>query len=130
MLAVYDKQTRSVCIDDPAMQTSAPNSEGKRTARCFDMLDMEDIDEIFALDEQNRMTEDDIRAAREAELRAESSRIGGVDYWERDPRSHKWTYHVIVPRKAMIHPSKTPGSIGEPPRPMEVEFSSRIPCAI
>ena len=59
---------------------------------------MEDTDEIFALDEQNRMTEDDIRAAREAELRAESSHGGGVDYWAHDPRSHEWTYHVVVPR--------------------------------
>eukprot|EP00439_Symbiodinium_sp_Y106_P068361 s213_g11.t1 len=118
MLAVYDKQTRSVCIDDPAMQTSAPKESERLDAS--DMLDMEDIVEILALDEQHWMTEDDIRAAREAELRAESSHGGGVDYWEHDLKSHRWTYHVVVPRKAMVRPSKTPGSIGEPPDPWKL----------
>ena len=102
------------------------------------MLDMEDTDEIFALDEQNRMTEDDIRAAREAELRAESSHGGGVDYWAHDPRSHEWTYHVVVPRKAMVHPSKTPGSLGEPPDPWKlssirvshVQYKDKTPVTI
>ena len=78
MLAVYDKQTRSICVNDPAMQVSAPKESERLDAS--DMLDMEDLDEIFALDEQNRMTDDDIRAAREAELRAESSHGGGADY--------------------------------------------------
>ena len=77
MLAVYDKQTRSVCISDPAMQTSVPKESERLDAS--DMLDLEDVDEIFALDEQHRMTDDEIRAAREAELRAESSHGGGVD---------------------------------------------------
>ena len=84
------------------------------------MLDLEDIDEIFALDEQKRMSDDEIRIAREAALRAESSRGGGADYWEHDPAKHTWTYHVIVPRKAMVHPSKTPGSLGAPPDPWKL----------
>ncbi|CAE7248022.1 JNK [Symbiodinium sp. CCMP2592] len=118
MLAVYDKQTRSMCINDPAMQSCAPQSSERLDAS--DMLELEDIDEIFALDEPTRMTEEDVRRAREAELRAESSHGGGVDYWEYDPSSHKWTYHVVVPRKAMIHPSKTPGSLGESPDPWKL----------
>ncbi|CAE6971381.1 unnamed protein product, partial [Symbiodinium sp. CCMP2592] len=118
MLAVYDKQTRSMCINDPAMKSCAPQSSERLDAS--DMLELEDIDEIFALDEPTRMTEEDVRRAREAELRAESSHGGGVDYWDYDPSSHKWTYHVVVPRKAMIHPSKTPGSIGESPDPWKL----------
>ena len=115
MMAVYDKQTRSVCINDLAMQASAPKQSEKLDAS--DMLDLEDLDEIFALDEQSRMTDEDIRLARKAELRAESSHGGGVDYWEYDPGTRKCTYHVFVPRKAMVHPSKTLGSIGDPPDP-------------
>ena len=53
MLAVCDKQTRSICVNDPAMQVSAPKESERLDAS--DMLDMEDLDEIFALDEQNRM---------------------------------------------------------------------------
>ena len=115
MLAAYDKQTRSVCINDPAMQVSVPKESERLDAS--DMLDMEDLDEIFALDEQHRMTDDDVRAAK---LRAESSHGGGADYWEYDPGSHKWTYHVVVPRKAMVHPSKTPGCLGDPPDPWKL----------
>ncbi|CAE7775556.1 JNK [Symbiodinium sp. CCMP2592] len=87
MLAVYDKQTRSMCINDPAMQSCAPQSSERLDAS--DMLELEDIDEIFALDEPTRMTEEDVRRAREAELRAESSHGGGVDYWEYDPSNSR-----------------------------------------
>ncbi|CAE7251308.1 JNK [Symbiodinium sp. CCMP2592] len=118
MLAVYDKQTRSMCINDPAMQSAAPQPSERLDAS--DMIDLEDIDEIFALDESRRMTDEDIRQSREAELRAESSHGGGVDYWEYDPSAHRWTYHVVVPRKAMVHPSKTPGSIGDAPDPWKL----------
>ncbi|CAE7488465.1 unnamed protein product [Symbiodinium sp. CCMP2592] len=118
MLAVYDKQTRSVCINDPAMQSTVPKPSERLDAS--DMLELEDIDEIFALDDSTRMTDEDIQRAREAELRVESSHGGGVDYWEHDPSTHKWTYHVVVPRKAMVHPSKTPGSIGESPDPWKL----------
>ncbi|CAE7620794.1 JNK, partial [Symbiodinium sp. CCMP2592] len=136
MLAVYDKQTRSMCINDPAMQSCAPQSSERLDAS--DMLELEDIDEMFALDEPTRMTEEDVRRAREAELRAESSHGGGVDYWEYDPSSHKWTYHVVVPRKAMIHPSKTPGSLGESPDPWKlstvrishVQYKDKSPVTI
>ncbi|CAE7248571.1 JNK [Symbiodinium sp. CCMP2592] len=74
MLAVYDKQTRSVCLNDPAMQSNIP-----KPSECLDasdMIELEDIDEIFALDEPTRMTDDDIQRAREAELRAESCHGG------------------------------------------------------
>ncbi|CAE7201943.1 GABBR2 [Symbiodinium sp. CCMP2592] len=136
MLAVYDKQTRSVCINDPAMHSNVPKPSERLDAS--DMLDLEDIDEIFALDESTRMTDDDIRQAREAELRAESSHGGGVDYWEYDPSVHKWTYHVVVPRKAMVHPSKTPGSVGESPDPWKlstvrishVQYKDKSPVTI
>ena len=136
MLAVYDKQTRSVCVNDPAMQVSAPKESERLDAS--DMLDIEDIDEIFALDEQKRMTDDEIRVAREAELRAESSHGGGADYWEYDPAKHIWAYHVVVPRKAMVHPSKTPGSIGAPPDPWKlssvrvshVQYKDKTPVTI
>ncbi|CAE7222918.1 GABBR2 [Symbiodinium sp. CCMP2592] len=136
MLAVYDKQTRSVCIDDPAMHSNVPKPSERLDAS--DMLDLEDIDEIFALDESTRMTDDDIRQAREAELRAQSSHGGGVDYWEYDPSVHKWTYHVIVPRKAMVNPSKTPGSVGESPDPWKlstvrishVQYKDKSPVTI
>ncbi|CAE7806513.1 JNK [Symbiodinium sp. CCMP2592] len=136
MLAVYDKQTRSVCINDPAMHSTVPKPSERLDAS--DMLDLEDIDEIFALDESTRMTDDDIRQAREAELRAESSHGGGVDYWEYDPSVHKWTYHVVVPRKAMVHPSKTPGSVGESPDPWKlstvrishVQYKDKSPVTI
>ncbi|CAE6962770.1 unnamed protein product [Symbiodinium sp. CCMP2592] len=136
MLAVYDKQTRSVCINDPAMHSNVPKPSERLDAS--DMLDLEDIDEIFALDESTRMTDEDIRQAREAELRAESSHGGGADYWEYDPSVHKWTYHVVVPRKAMVHPSKTPGSIGESPDPWKlstvrishVQYKDKSPVTI
>ncbi|CAE7345631.1 unnamed protein product [Symbiodinium sp. CCMP2592] len=136
MLAVYDKQTRSVCINDPAMHSNVPKPSERLDAS--DMLDLEDIDEIFALDESTRMTDEDIRQAREAELRAESSHGGGADYWEYDPSAHKWTYHVVVPRKAMVHPSKTPGSIGESPDPWKlstvrishVQYKDKSPVTI
>ncbi|CAE7248599.1 unnamed protein product [Symbiodinium sp. CCMP2592] len=136
MLAVYDKQTRSVCINDPAMHSNVPKPSERLDAS--DMLDLEDIDEIFALDESTRMTDEDIRQAREAELRAESSHGGGADYWEYDPSVHKWTYHAVVPRKAMVHPSKTPGSIGESPDPWKlstvrishVQYKDKSPVTI
>ncbi|CAE6956816.1 JNK [Symbiodinium sp. CCMP2592] len=136
MLAVYDKQTRSVCVNDPAMLSTVPKPSERLDAS--DMLELEDNDEIFALDEPTRMTDDDIRQAREAELRAESSHGGVVDYWEYDPSMHKWTYHVVVPRKAMVHPSKTPGSIGESPDPWKlstvrishVQYKDKSPVTI
>ncbi|CAE7710354.1 JNK [Symbiodinium sp. CCMP2592] len=45
MLAVYDKQTRSVCINDPAMQSAVPKPSERLDAS--DMLELEDIDEIL-----------------------------------------------------------------------------------
>ena len=118
------------------MQVSAPKESERLDAS--DMLDMEDLDEIFALDEQHRMTDDDVRAAREAELCAESSHGGGADYWDYDPGSHKWTYHVVVPRKAMVHPGKTPGCLGDPPDPWKlssvrvsyVQYKDKMPVTI
>ena len=55
-----------------------------------------------------------------------------------DPGSRKWTYHVVVPRKAMVHPGKTPGCLGDPPDPWKlssvrvshVQYKDKTPVTI
>ena len=84
---VYDKRTRSICLDDAAM-----NDSGSSSAKHANRSDQFDFD-------QGR----------------EASHGANVDYWERDEAAHKWTYFVVVPRKAMVVPHKTPGALGIAP---------------
>ena len=78
---------------------------------------IDDDEDIFAFDAGRTLSEQEIQRARESGLGAESShggrcRLLGNAMTSKAP---SWIYHVIVPRKAMVHPGKTPGAIAKPP---------------
>ena len=133
MLAIYDKRSRTSCIDDPAMQ--AVTYEKPDRIRFSDEFDET---ELFDFDQDRQLSDEELRKKRDAESHAESSHGGNVDFWDYDPKTHKWTYHVIVPRKAMVHPSKTPGALGVPPnreklssvRISHVQYAGKSPATI
>ncbi|CAE7815308.1 unnamed protein product [Symbiodinium sp. CCMP2456] len=127
-----DRETSSLPrLNDPAMQ--------KINYSCDDGLfyepGVDDEKALFELDAGRETCEADIEQARIAHERAASSHGGGVDYWEYKADEHKWIYHVVVPRKAMVHP---PGSIGAAPNPWKlstvriskVQYAGKTPVTI
>ena len=92
MRAIYDKRSRTVCVDDPAMLKGS----SKDGNELFQEPGIDDDRALFEFDAGRSMTEEEIAIARDAEARAEASHGGGADYWERKIDENKWIYHVIV----------------------------------
>ena len=123
---VYDKRTRSICLDDPAM-----NDSGSSSAKHAKQSDQFDFDEGW----EASFNPADVPEPPEEVV---TSHGANVDYWERDEAAHKWTYFVVVPRKAMVVPHKTPGALGiapevgrlSPVRISRVNYEGKPPVAI
>ena len=106
LLPIYEKRTRSLCLDDPAMldsDTRVEPSGGPDEPEKFD------FNEGRADGIQDKDNADDPQGD------VEPSHGATVDYWEHDESSGVWTYHVVAPRKAMVQPGATPGSLGVAP---------------
>ena len=93
---VYDKRTRSICLDDPAM-----NDSGSLSAKRAKQSGQFDFDE-------GREASFHPADVPEPPEEVVISHGANVDYWKRDEAAHKWTYFVVVPRKAMVVPIRLP----------------------
>ena len=106
LLPIYEKRTRSLCLDDPVMLDSDTRVES---------VDHEDQSEVFDFNEGRVAGTSDEPESKDANDQVESSDGAKVDYWEHDASSGVWTYHVVAPRKAMVNPGVTPGALGTVP---------------
>ena len=106
----YFPSTRSVpvslCLDDPAMLDSDTRVEPSGG---------QDEPEKFDFNEGRADGSQDKDNADDPQEDVEPSHGATVDYWEHDESSGVWTYHVVAPRKAMVQPGATPGSLGVAP---------------
>ena len=106
LLPIYEKRTRSLCLDDPAMLDSDTRVEPSGGP---------DEPEKFDFNEGRADGSQDKDNADDPQEDVEPSHGATVDYWEHDESSGVWTYHVVAPRKAMVQPGATPGSLGVAP---------------
>ena len=84
------------------------NDSGSSSAKRAKQSDQFDFDD-------GRETSFDPRNVPDPPEEVVTSHGANVDYWERNEAEQKWTYYVVVPRKAMVVPHKTPGALGIAP---------------
>ena len=106
LLPIYEKRALLLCLDDPVMLDSDI---------CVESSGLDGDPDNFDFSEGRADGVPDEPKIDDPPAKVESSDGASVDYWEHDASSGVWTYHVVAPRKAMVHPGVTPGALGTAP---------------